>query len=1073
MLRILCWGLGIGLATMAGGSEPITLAPNDSIELRAGSGHVTALVLLPSEASSRMRLRVEQRGTDVLVRLLGFHIGERFADQPLGFHEPELMLVDNGAYGLQLISRTTGPFRVFWQPAGDEPRSAGDIAWTEGTHLYHRQASGDRERALDAFSRAAQAYEQAELWTDAARAWTVAGHVASELGEAERGQELIQRVVELRSEEGSSVGLAEAWHLLGNIRRRQGDAAGAREAFERSLHLSRELGDARGEGRALLNLGFLDHRAGLADLAETRYEAALARVEGLGDASLEAKLLNNLGGLAFEAGRALEALGRFEALLPLQRTLEVPRATARTWMNMAAMHRVLGRYQQSLDAYQKALEELASADETRLRGWILNNLGYAYLRLGEVDKARDHFLQALDLRRRVGDLRGEVITLNNLGLAAMEQEQWQRSAEAFDRALHLSRHSQDRRREAMVLHNRGRLEMAQGRFGEAERLFEQAMELLHRLGDPRGKARVVRHWLEGRLGAADGETGGKTEALAAALGPVTSAIDDLRRFGDRDGEAEALWARARAHRRLGNTEAALADLRQAIEAAESLRLELRSPDLRSTLMGVKRSIFEESVDLLMDRAMDAGMDRELLEQGFSAAEQARARGLLDVLSGAGSPGLPSDARASYRRLVERLAVVEHQLGLRRGKGQLDNPQLEVERRRLSIELDRHLQDAVAPERRDLTASAPVGLGELQRLLALDAAVGDETLVVAFSLGSRRSWAWLVAQDRVDAWPLPPRDEIDRRVREVYGDLAAFDPRNTRPALERARSLSTLLLGSRLDELPVPRLTVVPEGSLLSLPFGALPVPGGAPRERLIDRFEIAYLPSTSLLPVLQGLAERAPAERLMAIVADPVGEPGAESSPLPGPAPLPHSRREAERLAELAGEQTLMLLGPEARKEAVLGRGLKGYRWLHFATHGYVDDERPELSSLALSQPTGATGDGRLRLHDIYGMTLDADLVVLSGCETGLGKSVRGEGYLGLTRGFFFAGAARVAAGLWRVEDRATAELMTRFYGNMLEHGQAPTQALRQAQLALRRETRYKDPFYWAGFVVQGDWRIR
>ncbi|RPH53576.1 CHAT domain-containing protein, partial [bacterium] len=216
------------------------------------------------------------------------------------------------------------------------------------------------------------------------------------------------------------------------------------------------------------------------------------------------------------------------------------------------------------------------------------------------------------------------------------------------------------------------------------------------------------------------------------------------------------------------------------------------------------------------------------------------------------------------------------------------------------------------------------------------------------------------------------------------------------------------------------------------------------------------------------LARRPPAPKRLAILADPVFGPGSAFERLPG------SRQEAEAIAALvpAGE-SLVALGADASRSLVLGDRLSAFRVLHFATHGVFDAERPALSGLALSSidAAGKPEDGFLHLHDVYNLRLDADLVVLSGCRTALGREVRGEGLIGLTRGFLYAGASRVVASLWRVEDQATAALMTRFYRALWEEGLPPAAALRAAQLGMREQRRWRDPYYWAGFVLQGDWQ--
>ena len=146
---------------------------------------------------------------------------------------------------------------------------------------------------------------------------------------------------------------------------------------------------------------------------------------------------------------------------------------------------------------------------------------------------------------------------------------------------------------------------------------------------------------------------------------------------------------------------------------------------------------------------------------------------------------------------------------------------------------------------------------------------------------------------------------------------------------------------------------------------------------------------------------------------------------------------------------------------------------MHFATHGQLDTQRPERSGLALSfvSPEGQKLDGYLRLQDIYKLSLNADLVVLSGCETALGKDLRGEGLIGLTRGFMYAGVPRVIASLWSVDDRATSELMKRFYRGVLINKMRPADALRTAQLELSTEHGWSSPYYWAAFTLQGEWK--
>jgi CHAT domain-containing protein len=189
---------------------------------------------------------------------------------------------------------------------------------------------------------------------------------------------------------------------------------------------------------------------------------------------------------------------------------------------------------------------------------------------------------------------------------------------------------------------------------------------------------------------------------------------------------------------------------------------------------------------------------------------------------------------------------------------------------------------------------------------------------------------------------------------------------------------------------------------------------------------------------------------------------------------LPFTRLEAEQILALVAEgEGMRALDFEASRATAMSDQLSQYRYVHFATHGFADSERAELSTLVLSlfDEQGKRQDGFLRAHEIYNLNLPAELVTLSACETGLGKQVKGEGLVSLARGFMYAGAARVVVSLWNVNDRATAELMTRFYRKALVEGARPAAALRAAQIEMWRDKRWEAPHYWAAFTLQGEWR--
>jgi CHAT domain-containing protein len=337
--------------------------------------------------------------------------------------------------------------------------------------------------------------------------------------------------------------------------------------------------------------------------------------------------------------------------------------------------------------------------------------------------------------------------------------------------------------------------------------------------------------------------------------------------------------------------------------------------------------------------------------------------------------------------------------------------------------------------------------------------------------------------------------------------------------QAAAALSDMLLGSVAPLLGRKRLLIIADGVLQYLPFAALPVPSetfragrNGRRPPLIVEHEIVSLPSASTLAALRrDFAGRRPAQKGIAVLADPVfdkddqrvnlhQESGRTEAPTGGDSGL-KDKSEVERALEDVTDQegrvrlqrlwgtrleaqaidkiapahaTLLALDFAANRETATNVALSQFRIVHFATHTFIDNVHPELSGIVLSlvDKDGRPQDGFLRANEIFNLKLPAELVVLSGCRTGLGKEVRGEGLIGLTRGFMYAGTTRVVVSSWSINDKATAELMSAFYRKMLgtEH-LSPAAALRAAQIEMWSNSRWQAPYFWATFTLQGEWK--
>jgi CHAT domain-containing protein len=437
--------------------------------------------------------------------------------------------------------------------------------------------------------------------------------------------------------------------------------------------------------------------------------------------------------------------------------------------------------------------------------------------------------------------------------------------------------------------------------------------------------------------------------------------------------------------------------------------------------------------------------------------------------------------------------------------------------------------AESPQYAALTQPQPFSVEEIQRNL-----LDNDTLLLEFALGIERSYLWVLASNSITSFELPKRSEIEATARRVYETLTArnrtvrFEKseqrririgRADREYLAASRELSQTLLGPVAKQLGRKRLLIVSEGALQYIPFGALPLPAlsnlGAAKNRarsyvpMMMEHEIVSLPSLSALAAIRNdLANRKPSSKTVIVLADPVFEKddprvqrtSATPSGTPKELPkqlshtrsiqsslehlakdvgagefrrLPYSRREAAAITALTPKAMRKeSLDFDANLAAAMSDDLSNYRIIHFATHALINSVHPERSGIVLSlvDKDGRSIEGYLRLAAIYNLKLRADLVVLSACRTALGKDVRGEGLVGLTRGFMYAGAPRVIASLWAVDDEATAVVMKRFYRQMLVKQQRPAEALRSAQVSILKDQGLP-PYYWAAFVLQGEWK--
>jgi len=807
------------------------------------------------------------------------------------------------------------------------------------------------------------------------------------------------------------------------------------------------------------------------------------------DHAMEASFLAKIGSAYQASGELEKSLDAYQRELALERDIGDRAAQARTLWNVGRLYYSLDEQQKAIDTYEQ-VRSLQNALGNQIgEARALNILGQIYRDLG-TDEALDFFERALKIERSLGDRADEADTVMSAGDVYFFMGEKQKSLDAYEQSLAIKRALNDRVGEALALvgianvlsdlggRQRRHAPVDRSDMQKALEDYQQAL----RIGQAQGDAFVQVFSLMG-VGVVSSALGDKQKALETIK--QAQFLFSIVRY--RPAEGWAIYEKARVERDLGQFAAALADASKGRELVESLRTKVVSQELRATFYAAVHDCFTLEMDVLM-RMHVADPSKNYQAEALTASERARARILLDTLREANADirqGVAPELLDRERSVQASLNAKEMMRIQMMGSKQTPQQAAEIEKavRDLTIQYEQiHTQILQqSPRYAALNFPKPLTVAEIQKEV-----LDEDTLLLEFALGDERGFLWVVSRSGLESIILPKREDVEDAARALYDGLK--DSGASPP--EAGKRLSQLLLGEVAPKLGNKRLLIVADGALQYVPFAALPDPA-FPDQPLVVNHEIVNAPSASTLAVLRRESSgRKAAPKALAIMADPVfnlddsrvtsARLAAKSLPADRTieihvARLPGTRREAAGIAALIPESERKLaLDFDASRATLSSHEMDQYRMLHLATHGLLNSEHPELSGVVLSMVDrqGHKEDGFVRLNEIYNLKLSADLVVLSACQTALGKDIRGEGLVGLTRGFMYAGAPRVVASLWKVDDRATAELMKRFYGAMLgAENLRPAAALRQAEIAMWKTKGWESPHYWAAFTLQGEWK--
>jgi len=961
-----------------------------------------------------------------------------------------------------------------WQAGGDFIRSVENLCEVGAVYFVLSQY----QRSLVEYQNALSLAESNDNQIGILAALNGIAYAHAYLGENDKARsyatQVLDTVERLKSSSDFRRAEAAALNTIGEVDYAQGSLRQSIEMFERAQSLYADTGDRAGQGLASLNLGYSRSDLGEAQAAAADYERALVQFQAVSDVRGTTLAQTALGTYYSLVGEEDKALTVHKAAADYFHRMSNKQGEAAALNGIGRAYQNLNDYDSALDNYNKALvlyEELRQAGNTALGKFFVARV---LNQKGQVEQATKYYNESLTLSREAGDRVTEAHALKGLGNVFFSRDDVKSAVAHYDAALQIYRAIGNRRSEAYVLNDLAHIHTHAHNLADAIAYLEQALPL-------------------------------------------------MRATGDRHGEALTLFNTAQAELDRGNLTLALKSIEESLGIVESLRTKTTNSQLRTSYFASANQQYELYIEVLMRlHARDA--TKGYAAKALLASERARARSLLDSLLAkkieshqTASADLLAQVQSVLQDLNEKAEYQTRLLGRDHKQEEIDKISEEMRNLMLRYQDLRAKLRTDNPTQATLIDPADLKIDDVQKLVQ-----GADAILLEFALGRDRSYVWALTGTEVLSHELPDRARIEALARKVYESATMrqsidekLTPQQKEKAIreaddafqEHSAALSDMLFGPVLSRLQSKDILIVGDGLLHFIPFDALPLPGSAQRggepQLLVSAHHITILPSAMTLVALR-LRNSAAANKTIGVVADPVFErddprllslnkeaaiqPPQQNTDVyfssalrdftENGKPRPISRllatlREAKVIGELGPAGAVVTnTGFEATKQKFVSQPIQSYRILHIATHGLINVEHPNLSGLVFSllDEKGSSVDGFLRLHDVYNLDLSADLVVLSACRTGLGPDIKGEGIVGLTTGFMYAGATTVISSLWKVDDTATAEFMTYFYRALLRDKLPPAEALRAAKLEMQKQDRWQAPFFWAGFVLQGEY---
>jgi CHAT domain-containing protein/Tfp pilus assembly protein PilF len=945
--------------------------------------------------------------------------------------------------------------------------------WMRRGLLFHYQsqypaALENYQRALPLFREAKDKQGEAETLNNIGVVYDSTGRYALALAQYEASLNLAKEIGD-KGVEAKTLG------NIGNVYQLMGNYAEALAQYEASLKIERELGSKTGEAETLSNIGVVYQSMGKYALALAQYEASLNLAKEIGDKGVEAKTLGNIGNVYQSTGKYAEALGAFEASLKINQEIGDRAEEATTLIGIGIVYQSVGKYALALAQYEANLKVLRELGMKAEEAGTLNTIGSVYQLTGKYALALAQYEASLNLAKEIGDKEVEAMALGNIGIVYDSTGKYAEALAQYEASLKIEQEIGDRAGEAGTLNNIGIVYRSTGKYAEALAQYEASLKIEQEIGDRAGEAGTLNN-----IGVVYRLTGKYAEALAQ----FEAALKISEPIGDIDTALHSYRSIGEVHQAQQQWESASEAYRKAITLIEQVRAAAKEPSLQMGFFEQYTSPYYGLVTSLLAR--------NHVEEAFQTAERAKARTLVEILQGGRvdiTKAMTAEEKRREQELNERIALANLELRTLQSQSNPNQSKLsDVKSRLFAARQDSdafriRLYHAHPELQAQRGAFSPLTVAQAAQFILAQQA--HDLLVLEYIVGDDQTWLFaLNGTGQLAVYPIKmTHKELSQRVnalREAIR-LREADKLGALPQIEAAlrqldsllEPLSNVLAGAR-------QVCIVPDDVLWEVPFAALKTQEG---KYLVETHAVFYAPSLTALKaeVEAGKKQQqTPQSQLLAMA--PFAYPDSENSqrtremPLRGTfGALPKSESEVTAVSALFDTKPYLR---EAATEHRAKTEASRVRLLHFATHGVFEPLQGMYSGVLLAEEKGggsigsegAGEDGYLEAREIVELDLKASLAVLSACETARGQLSRGEGVLGLSWAFFVAGCPSTVVSQWKVADESTAELMKAFYLQLCK-GTSKDVALQKAMATVRSNPKWRHPFYWASFLLVGDWQ--